>query len=270
MDFIVCAYGEPAEIKFIKHIEGYVAGFELINCNRKGILSEKDWEEMLEKYRMVITRLPGRLVLHGPYIGIYYGYKDHLLKDAVNKRMDMTYDMVCELKPDTLVLHTGCSEIMIRFGVTDTWLEHAVEFWRNEIVRYAAQGIRVVLENVAEQTPDLMIALADHVNHELFGLCFDIGHAHLCSSLPPVQWIQKMGRHLKHIHIHDNNGQTDEHLPIGQGKIDFETFFNSLFHSTLDATVSLEVDAAPEIVVENIKHVIKRYGSKVFGKLQHL
>jgi sugar phosphate isomerase/epimerase len=262
MDFMVCAYGEPSEEKFIPYVESYVAGVELQNYDRNGVLSSEAWAEVLEQHRSIVSKLHGRLAIHGPYTGIDFGHKDHLLKDAVRKRMDMTYQAVRELKPDTLVLHTGCSEQMLRYNLTENWLETASEFWRSEIVRYAECRVRVVLENVVEQSPDLMMELADRVESEHLGFCLDIGHANLCSQLPPSQWVEKMGQRLKHVHLHDNDGQRDDHLPVGQGSIDFDSFFETLYKWVPDVTVSMEVIASPEVVVENVIYVTERYVRK--------
>jgi len=261
MDFMVCAYGEPSEAKFIPFIEKYVAGVELQNYDRKGVLSDKAWFDVLEQHRAIIRKLPGRLAIHGPFAGIDVSYKDHLLREAVRKRMDMTYEMVQELKPDTLVLHTGCSEEMVKLNLADSWLEKAEEFWRNEIKRYEACKTRIVLENIIEQQPDAMIELADRIESDFFGLCLDTGHAHVCSSFPPALWVQKMGSRLKHVHLHDNRGTKDDHLPVGHGTIHFDSFFDALHTWAPDATVSLEVIDNPEVVIENVIYVTERYGT---------
>jgi sugar phosphate isomerase/epimerase len=259
MDFMVCAYGEPREKAFIPYVEKYVAGVELQNYDRQGVVSGEAWAKVLEQHKSILSVLPGRLAVHGPFAGIEYGYKDHLLNEAVRKRMHMIYEMVCELKPDTLILHTGCSETMVRFSLTEDWLEAAGKFWRDEIARYAAIGVRVVLENVAEQSPDSMIELAERVKNEHFGLCLDIGHANLCSQVPPCQWVKKMGPRLKHVHLHDNHGQSDQHLPVGKGSIDFDPFFEALNKYVPEVTVSIEVIAEPQAVVENVIYITKKY-----------
>ena len=262
MDFLICAYGEPSEEKFIPYVQGCVQGFELQNYDRTGVCSPEKWHEVLEQHRSIIPKLPGRLAIHGPFAGIEYGYKDHLLREAVQKRMDMTGGMVRELRPDTLILHTGCPELMIKFNLTDAWLEQAAEFWKQEIKGYAEAGVRVVLENVVEQSPEAMIELVDRVRSDYLGLCFDIGHANLCSQLKPARWVELMGRRLKHVHLHDNSGRKDEHLPAGKGNIDFDSFFEALYAFVPEVTVSLEVLAAPEAVVENAIAITRRYGTK--------
>jgi len=167
--------------------------------------------------------------------------------------------MVQQLKPDTLVLHSGCAEQMVRFSLTDTWLEQTAAFWKEEIKRYEDIGVRVVLENVVEHSPELLIRLIDTVGSSSLGLCFDIGHATLCSTLSPAAWVEQMQARLLHVHLHDNHGKTDEHLPIGSGIIDFDAFFAALKKWAPQATVSLEIIADPPVVVANTIQVVKRY-----------
>jgi Sugar phosphate isomerases/epimerases len=48
------------------------------------------------------------------------------------------------------------------------------------------------------------------------GLTLDVGHAHLNGCLP-----QFLAGPFCHLHLHDNNGKTDSHSPVGDGTIDF-------------------------------------------------
>ena len=58
-------------------------------------------------------------------------------------------------------------------------------------------------------------------------ITFDIGHAFLNKNIEDFldkEVIEK----IAHTHIHDNNGDLDEHLCIGKGKIPFEDYRNRL------------------------------------------
>jgi sugar phosphate isomerase/epimerase len=68
-----------------------------------------------------------------------------------------------------------------------------------------------------------------------------------------------MGPRLKHVHLHDNHGQSDQHLPVGKGSIDFDPFFEALNKYVPEATVSIEVIAEPQAVVENVIYITKKY-----------
>lgn len=48
------------------------------------------------------------------------------------------------------------------------------------------------------------------------GLALDVGHANLNACLDGF-----LSRHFCHVHLHDNDGNDDSHLPVGKGTIDF-------------------------------------------------
>ena len=48
------------------------------------------------------------------------------------------------------------------------------------------------------------------------GFALDVGHANLNGCLPGF-----LGQTLAHVHLHDNDGKTDSHDPVGKGSIDF-------------------------------------------------
>jgi sugar phosphate isomerase/epimerase len=46
--------------------------------------------------------------------------------------------------------------------------------------------------------------------------------------VPLEDWVGVLGPRLLEIHLHDNHGDADEHLPLGQGSIDFPGLFSFL------------------------------------------
>jgi len=42
------------------------------------------------------------------------------------------------------------------------------------------------------------------------------------------RWVQVLGPYLRQLHLHDNRGEEDEHLALGQGSIDFKSLFGAL------------------------------------------
>ena len=66
----------------------------------------------------------------------------------------------------------------------------------------------------------------DHLNQLLsayptpwLGVCLDTGHAALAGG--PQHWIQSLPRRIITLHLHDNDGARDQHLPPGMGIIDW-------------------------------------------------
>jgi len=105
--------------------------------------------------------------------------------------------------------------------------------------RCADAGIQCVLENklphlLFGQSSDLLWILTC-LNGEHVGACLDTGHAHLAGELHTL--IHKMGPYLRLLHVHDNKGHGDDHLPPGDGRIDWTSVLKELagvhFHGAL-------------------------------------
>ncbi|MCL2786050.1 MAG: sugar phosphate isomerase/epimerase [Methanomassiliicoccaceae archaeon] len=57
-------------------------------------------------------------------------------------------------------------------------------------------------------------------------ICFDIGHANTVGQIDEM--IDLLGDRIRNVHIHDNNGDNDDHMTIGDGNIDFEKVLKRL------------------------------------------
>jgi sugar phosphate isomerase/epimerase len=73
-------------------------------------------------------------------------------------------------------------------------------------------------------------------------LHIDIGHANLYGK-DPADYIAALHNDLVHIHLHDNKGADDLHLPMGCGNIDWEKTVGTL-KKVYDGTVTLEIFAS--------------------------
>jgi sugar phosphate isomerase/epimerase len=73
-------------------------------------------------------------------------------------------------------------------------------------------------------------------------LHIDIGHANLHGK-QPADYITALHNDLVHIHLHDNKGTDDLHLPMGCGSIDWEKTIAAL-KKVYDGTVTLEIFAS--------------------------
>jgi sugar phosphate isomerase/epimerase len=96
--------------------------------------------------------------------------------------------------------------------------------------RCAELGIQCVLENklphlLFGQSADLLWILASLEGNRV-GACLDTGHAHLAGDLDTL--VLKMAPYLRLLHVHDNKGQGDDHLPPGDGRIDWTALLKGL------------------------------------------
>jgi sugar phosphate isomerase/epimerase len=56
-----------------------------------------------------------------------------------------------------------------------------------------------------------------------------------------IDYINTFRDKIIHIHWHDNHGQKDEHLPIGEGLLDHQKAVNALKDMGYDKTITLKV-----------------------------
>ena len=192
-----------------------------------------------------------------------YGHIDHLIRDAVNRRLDMTFAAATKLSASRVILHNGYSPTIDLFKLQDTWLKTSIGFWQGEIRRWADAGIEIVLENDTDKSPDAIVRVVDEVDNPFLGLCLDIGHAHVFSDLDAVGWLRRMAHRLRHIHLHDNDGSADSHWRIGRGTIDFERFDAALVEQVPNVTLALEVVDDMEVKMDDLRKLAARFSSRL-------
>lgn len=84
-------------------------------------------------------------------------------------------------------------------------------------------GVLACLENMIGikeflcRSPEELIGMTEGI--EGIGMTFDFGHANTVGKI--AAFLPYAGR-ANHIHIHDNHGQSDEHLALGDGTIDWK------------------------------------------------
>ena len=103
-------------------------------------------------------------------------------------------------------------------------------------------GVSIALENIwtSPNTPEVLLDVVKKFESPYLGLCYDSGHANIMKyarregSLAKMWWntpeevpqddriLEKMLPYIINCHLHDNNGDRDEHKLPGRGNIDWE------------------------------------------------
>jgi sugar phosphate isomerase/epimerase len=262
MNLMMCMNGELEELAYLPAIADLGAGIELGSYGLVGIQSEQNWERRLALHQAVRAQFQGRLAMHGPFLGMEFAHLDHLIRDVVQRRMDMTFAAAAELRASRVILHSGFSKETELFKLQETWFRTNVAFWQQEIQRWARAGITIVLENSTDKSPDHLIDLVDEVDNPHLGLCLDIGHQHLFSELSVLEWVQRMGKRLYHLHIHDNDRTDDKHWSPGRGTIKFEPLYTAIRQYAPQAILSLEVVDRMEVKMDDLRSLATYLRSK--------
>ena len=119
--------------------------------------------------------------------------------------------------------------------------------------RCAEVGILCVLENklphlLFGQSADLLWIVASLETNRI-GACLDTGHAFLAGELE--QLVVKMAPYLRLLHVHDNKGFGDDHLPPGDGRIDWTSLLRQLAAARFHGSLILELAGGddPEVTM---------------------
>lgn len=256
---MICLRGTPAQFAFLSEIIELKAGIELGSYGMVGVQSEQDWKDCFTRHKAISADFSGMIAVHGPFIGMEYNHLDYILRQAVNQRLDMIFEAAKELKACRVILHNDFNPVISLFKLEEYWLERKVSFWKEEIKRWADAGIEIVLENMTEPSPDLLVQLVDEVDNSYLGICLDVGHHHLFAEIGVAEWVQKTAHRLSHIHLHDNDRSDDKHWPPGQGTVDFNSLYAAVLKYVPQVTLSLEVSGDNQVKMGALRKLAAKF-----------
>jgi sugar phosphate isomerase/epimerase len=201
--------------------------------------------------RLAARGLP--VAVHAPFMDLNPGALEPLVFQATQRRFTQTLGAAGALKAQITVFHPGFDRW--RYGDQGSlWVDQNLRFWPPLLRTAEKHGCVMALENIFEQTPHLLRQLLDTLDSPWLGHCFDVGHWNLFSKLSLEEWLQSLGHRTVHVHLHDNRGLADEHLAIGDGKIDFAEFFHQLRRLKVFPSLTLE-GHAPETLLRSLSAV---------------
>jgi sugar phosphate isomerase/epimerase len=190
----------------------------------------------------------GRSVtFHAPFMDLRPGALDPRIRQISLDRLRQVFDMVPWFKARSVVCHPSFDE---RYYVSteDEWLENSLATWRTLLDCIRGTETIIALENVYERNPDPLKLLLSEIASPQVRFCFDPGHANAFGSVPLGLWIETLGDFLGEIHIHDNNGKTDEHLPVGEGNIPFRELFAMIRERNLKPILTIEAHSEEDLM----------------------
>jgi sugar phosphate isomerase/epimerase len=171
------------------------------------------------------------------------------LTDSIRKaslqEMFQSLEVAAELGAHKVVLHPGHIGGLGLY-VMETVLAHANNSLATIIEHAQKLGLCVCLENMfprcrAFVEPDDFIDILQRFPD--LKLTLDTGHANIGAKggRRILQFIEKFGHRIGHLHISDNLGQRYDHIPLGSGSIDFKKIAQAIKRSGYDDTATLEI-----------------------------
>ena len=178
-----------------------------------------------------------RRILHAPFNELCPAAIDPLVRDIARRRYRQAGALAGRYGVKKIVVHTG----FVPTVYFPAWfVEQSVPFWK-EVLREMPEDVTLCLENVMEPSPEIQRDILSGVDDPRFLACVDVGHAAAVgAACTAADWIGELRSRPGHLHVHDNDGLADRHLPLGEGVIDMEAVFSAFERAPAGATVTIE------------------------------
>lgn len=224
----------------------------------KILVQKKSIQNLLNRYEMgIMGHLPTFVWASDLY--------ESLRKASLQENFK-ALEAAAELGIKKVVLHPGYISGMGKF-LLDRARTYGMESIESILKKTNRLGMTLCIENMFPQAHFLS---QPHEFQEVFEafpeirLALDFGHANLGGDRNrALEFIQRYGYRIGHIHANDNFGKEDNHLPIGAGIIDFEKTIKALKETLYDETMTLEIFSKDRDYLKISKEKMK----KMWGSL---
>lgn len=166
----------------------------------------------------------------------------------------------------------SCEVIVLHFKREPINESEKSEYWNilykslNELKLYASRyKIKIALENYRNENCKEIKKLLSEYDSNFLGLCYDSGHGNIGNG---INVIKELKNRLISIHLHDNDGKTDQHKLLFSGTIDWDELAKILIISSYKKMVSMEVNMKNSNISDEIIFLSKAYETGLkFSKL---
>lgn len=110
-------------------------------------------------------------------------------------------------------------------------------------------GVQLLVEpRVGELTSntEALMRLLDAVDDDNLGVILDTAHQHAQKEMLPLS-VEKLGKRIRYVHVADNDGLVNRHLPPGTGNIDWEETFLALKRQGFDGFYAIDLERLPDL-----------------------
>jgi sugar phosphate isomerase/epimerase len=191
--------------------------------------------------------------VHAPFMDLSPGGYDRSIRKITKDKLKKSTEVAGRLEALACVCHPGYDKW--RFdGNEQLWLDGSIETW-TEVLNSSDEDLPIIVENIFEETPETFLALFDYFKGKNLWFCFDSGHFNLFSKVSLDGWLTPLRSRIREMHLHDNHGTFDDHLPIGSGKFPFRELKNFLGQLDMKQIIFTVEPHTETTVVDSLKRL---------------
>ncbi|NOR39331.1 MAG: TIM barrel protein [Candidatus Thorarchaeota archaeon] len=174
------------------------------------------------------------IILHGPLFDTNLSSLKECIRNASVKFTQECVELASRLNADLLVVHTGSfpgdlpSSLMSKArDQLHSSLSELTKIAVNSNVIIGLENKQKTEDRELVLYPNEHLKIVEAFRDQGIRAVLDIGHAHT-ASCDLADYARLLNDLIIELHLHDNNGISDDHLPLGAGTINFESFFETV------------------------------------------
>lgn len=211
--------------------------FESLNLKYAEILHQYPNEDInidsLNSYNLKYT-------IHSPMVNINIASLNRAIRKASINEIKKSIKLANELDSDIVVVHPGSIPFLGRDF--ENYIYNLAHEAFKELGDYGKDlSVTTTIENMPT-FEGYMYTDLNQLNNTLdeydMYMTLDIGHANHAGHSPEEMYFDR----VKHIHIHDNFGDDDAHLALGEGSINLKHIIQTYNKKNYDGIYMIEVN----------------------------
>lgn len=227
----------------IRHLQGELLPFMLKNHFQPEIGLEGDalYSMTGQEFKQIATALRQEglgCTLHAPFFDLSPGALDARIRTVTREKLRLAVELIDTFSPRAIICHLNFESNKHGYKL-DEWFAHAVETFRQLLRMAARHQTTLCLENTYETEPGQHLRMMQALDSPYARICLDVGHLQAFAKCPWQEWLPALPW-VGHLHLHDNQGDTDTHQAIGRGRFDFPGFFAALAQHGVQPNLTLE------------------------------
>jgi len=174
------------------------------------------------------------ILLHGPLFDTNLSSLKECIRRASVKFVQECVELASRLDADLLVVHAGSYPGDLPNNLMNKARDQLHRSF-SELTKVAVNsGVIIGVENKQKSEdrelvlyPDEHLEIVEAFRDQGVRAVLDIGHAHT-ANCDLADYTRLLDDLIIELHLHDNNGISDDHLPLGEGSIDLLSFFEEV------------------------------------------
>ena len=245
------------KIEEYKKISGeYKVSFEINDFFVPQLLdNEENLHKVMQLYKKI--GIPKNSTMHGAFLDLAIFSTDKKIRKISQFRMKQSLEIAKELGLKGVVFHVNYNPQIPGESYKQYVIDTTVVYLKKLLEQY--KNIEIYLENMFETDPYVLKKISEQLQgYRNYGVCLDWAHMHVYGK-NMKEWIARLHPYVKHIHINDNDKRDDLHLPLGNGKLNWEDFFACYIRYFQNCSVLIEMNQ-PNDQRQSLDYIRENFG----------